>query len=111
MRRVEEFETWEKSKRKEQRYIRTKSGGSTQIYYLPKQHNDSTLTALEETMDCVDKEIAVARELFEEELAKINTRADHNPNAVRLVVEAGEILLILAALELQGALAYTTVLY
>ena len=50
MKRAEEFEIWERSKRKEQKYIRTKNS-STKIYYLPKNHNDSTLTALENTMD------------------------------------------------------------
>ena len=83
MKRAEEFEIWERSKRKEQKYIRTKNS-STKIYYLPKNHNDSTLTALENTMDEIDEEIRTARELFEEELQKISTRAEQNPNAVRL---------------------------
>ena len=82
MKRVEEFETWERSKRKEQKYIRTKQG-STKIYFLPKHHNDATLTALEDTMDEIDKEIQAARELFEDELLKISARAENNPNAVR----------------------------
>jgi hypothetical protein len=34
MRRVEEFETWEKSKRQEAAFIRTKK--SPHIYFLPK---------------------------------------------------------------------------
>jgi len=80
MKRAEEFEIWERSKRKEQKYIRTKTS-STKIYYLPKNHNDSTLTALENTMDEIDEEIRVARELFEEELQKISGRAEQNPAA------------------------------
>merc|ERR1719384_1134711 len=80
MKRAEEFETWERSKRKEQKYIRTKNS-STKIYYLPKNHNDSTLTALENTMEEIDEEIRVARELFEEELQKISGRAEQNPTA------------------------------
>merc|ERR1712062_822580 len=80
MKRAEEFEIWERSKRKEQKYIRTKTS-STKIYYLPKNHNDSTLTALENTMDEIDEEIRVARELFEEELQKISGRAEQNPTA------------------------------
>ena len=83
MKRAEEFEIWERSKRKEQKYIRTKNS-STKIYYLPKNHNDSTLTALENTMDEIDEEIRTARELFEDELQKISSRAEQNPNAVRL---------------------------
>ena len=83
MKRAEEFEIWERSKRKEQKYIRTKNS-STKIYYLPKNHNDSTLTALENTMDEIDEEIRTAREIFEEELQKISSRAEQNPNAVRL---------------------------
>ena len=81
MKRAEEFETWERNKRKEQKYIRTKNC-SRKIYFLPKEHNDATLTALENTMDEIDEEIQAARELFEEELLKINARADQNPNAV-----------------------------
>ena len=83
MKRAEEFETWERSKRKEQKYIRTKKS-STKIYFLPKNHNDETLTALESTMDEIDQEIRVARELFEEELNKIYRRAEQNPNAVSI---------------------------
>jgi hypothetical protein len=83
MKRAEEFETWERSKRKQQKYIRTKKC-STKIYFLPKNHNDETLTALESTMDEIDQEIRVARELFEEELNKIYRRADQNPNAVSI---------------------------
>ena len=84
MKRAEEFETWERNKRKEQKYIRTKNC-SRKIYFLPKQHNDATLTALENTMDEIDEEIQAARELFEEELLKINARADQNPNAVIVI--------------------------
>ena len=74
MKRAEEFEIWERSKRNEQKYIRTKTS-STRIYYLPKTHNDSTLTALENTKDEIDEEIRVARELLEEDLQKICVRA------------------------------------
>lgn len=80
MKRAEEFETWERSKRKEQKYIRT-NNSSTKVYFLPKQHNEATLTALENTMDQIDQEIQAAREIFEDELLKISTRADQNPNA------------------------------
>jgi len=80
MKRAEEFEVWERCKRKEQKYIRTKNC-TTKIYYLPKNHNDSTLTALENTMDEIDEEIRVAREVFEEELQKISARAEQNPTA------------------------------
>ena len=86
MKRAEEFETWERNKRKEQKYIRTKNC-SRKIYFLPKQHNDATLTALENTMDEIDEEIQAARELFEEELLKINARADQNPNAVIVIAK------------------------
>ena len=36
-------------------------------------------------MDEIDEEIQAARELFEEELLKINARADQNPNAVIVI--------------------------
>ena len=85
MKRAEEFETWERSKRKEQKYIRTKNT-STKIYFLPKQHNDATLTALEDSMDKIDEEIQAAKELFEDELLKISQRAEQKPNAVCLIV-------------------------
>ena len=84
MKRAEEFEVWERNKRKEQKYIRTKNC-TTKVYYLPKNHNDSTLTALENTMDEIDEEIRVAREVFEEELQKISTRAEQNPTAVSIL--------------------------
>ena len=86
MKRAEEFETWERNKRKEQKYIRTRNC-SRKIYFIPKQHNDATLTALENTMDEIDEEIQAARELFEEELLKINARADQNPNAVIVIAK------------------------
>ena len=38
-------------------------------------------------MDEIDEEIQAARELFEEELLKINARADQNPNAVIVIAK------------------------
>ena len=40
MRRVEEFEVWEKSKQKELHFIRTKA--QPDIYWCPKTHNEKT---------------------------------------------------------------------
>ena len=40
MKRVEEYEIWEKSKQKEVNFIRTKS--QPDIYWLPKMHTDKS---------------------------------------------------------------------
>lgn len=81
MTRVEEFEAWERNKRQEQRYIKTKTGHND-VYYLPKEHNDSTMSALESTMEYIDREIMAARQAFEDELSKLNAKAE-DPNVVR----------------------------
>ena len=84
MKRVEEFETWENSKRKEMQFIRCKKskiGPVPPIYYLPKIHTEETLTLLEETMELVEKEIADTRAKFEEDLLKIEAKLN-NPDKV-----------------------------
>ena len=80
MRRVEEFETWEQSKRMQQGFILTKSSSTNNVYYLPKLHNDSTSKLLEETTQALEQEIKTAKEVFEDELLRINSKID-NPNA------------------------------
>ena len=46
-----------------------------------REHNDTTMTALEETMDLVEEEIRVARAKFEEDILRIGEKME-NPNAV-----------------------------
>ena len=77
MRRVEDFETWEASKRQNQGFIRTTGGGKTPVFFLPKEHNRTTTRLAEETWNAIDAEIKAAREVFEEELLRINARIDN----------------------------------
>ena len=72
MKRVEEYEMWEKNKRRQMSSIRTST--KPQLFFLPKEHSDETMTALENTMDAIEKEIAEAREAFEEDLLKIEAK-------------------------------------
>ncbi|CAB4060454.1 PNN [Lepeophtheirus salmonis] len=69
MKRVEEFEVWETSKRRQMGFIRTKTGPP--LFYLPKVHNDQSMTALEETMDTIEEEIKLTKSKFEEDLLKM----------------------------------------
>ena len=86
MKRVEEFEAWEKSKRQEMHFIRTsKDNSAAPIYFLPKEHNDKTMTALEETMDAVENEIKEAKAKFEEDLLKIEAKAN-NLHQVKTII-------------------------
>ena len=84
MKRVEEFEVYESSKRKEMQFIRTKSG-PPHIYYLPKIHTDQTLNLLEETMDLVENEISETKSKFEEDLLKIEAKLG-DPRQVRMEI-------------------------
>jgi len=86
MRRVEEFEAWERSKRQEMNAIRTRAG-PRHVYYLPKQHNDATLGLLEENMERVEAEIAAAKAKFEEDLLKIEARVN-DPKKVTIRIDA-----------------------
>ncbi|XP_040563522.2 uncharacterized protein [Lepeophtheirus salmonis] len=74
MKRVEEFEVWETSKRRQMGFIRTKTGPP--LFYLPKVHNDQSMTALEETMDTIEEEIKLTKSKFEEDLLKMEHRLD-----------------------------------
>lgn len=79
MRRVEDFETWEASKRVQQGFIRTKSASNSKapVFYLPKEHNRTTTRLAEETWEAIDAEVKLAKEVFEEELLRINARIDN----------------------------------
>ena len=89
MKRVEEYEIWEKSKQCEGNFIRTKA--EPEIYWLPKTASDKTkgnerivtfynfsivlLTELgQNTKDAVAKEIESKKEEFEEELLAIEKK-------------------------------------
>ncbi|TRY77930.1 hypothetical protein TCAL_07725 [Tigriopus californicus] len=74
MKRVEQFEAWEKAKRHEMNSIRTSTGHPHTIYYCPREHNELTLTKLEETMDVIENEIKDMRVKFEEDLLKIDEK-------------------------------------
>merc|ERR1719320_1560042 len=66
LKRTEEFEAWETSKKSEVNFIRTK-GEVNPIYWLPKNHSDKTKAA-------VEKELEEKKEAFEQELVGIEKR-------------------------------------
>merc|ERR1712025_868496 len=73
MKRVEEYECWENSKKQEVNFIRTKEN-SQMIYWLPKIHNEKSEALLQESKEAVEKEIDERKEQFEEELVSIEKR-------------------------------------
>merc|ERR1712066_31253 len=73
MKRVEEYEAWEKSKKSEVNFIRTKTS-QPEIYWLPKQHPDKSEVLLVESREAVEKEIEERKEKFEAELISIEKR-------------------------------------
>merc|ERR1712025_1159 len=75
MKRVEEYECWENSKKQEVNFIRTKEN-SQMIYWLPKIHNDKSEALLQESKEAVEKEIDERKEQFEEELVSIEKKDD-----------------------------------
>ena len=95
MRRVEEYETWEKSKKQEANFIRTKA--DPPLYWLPKTISDksigkknvlisllfvltilSLLELQQATRQLVEKEVATRKEEFEEELLEIERKMTNN---------------------------------
>jgi len=72
MKRVEEYEIWEKSKQCEGNFIRTKA--EPEIYWLPKTASDKTKELGQNTKDAVAKEIESKKEEFEEELLAIEKK-------------------------------------
>merc|ERR1711953_590868 len=72
MKRVEEYEIWEKSKQFEGNFIRTKA--DPDIYWLPKEHTEKTQELLDDTKGTVAKEIESRKEEFEEELLSIERK-------------------------------------
>merc|ERR1711957_736224 len=56
MKRVEEYEEWEKSKRREINFIQTKLA-KPPIYWLPNIHSEETRNLLKESRRNVEKEI------------------------------------------------------
>ena len=73
LKRTEEFEAWEASKKSEVNFIRTK-GEQNPIYWLPKNHSEKTEGLLSETKTAVEKELEEKREAFEQELVGIEKR-------------------------------------
>jgi len=73
MKRVEEYECWENSKKQEVNFIRTKES-SQMIYWLPKVHNEKSESLLAESKEAIEKEIDERKEQFEEELVSIEKR-------------------------------------
>merc|ERR1711892_177415 len=73
MKRVEEYEAWEKSKRSEVNFIRTKTA-QPDIYWLPKQHSDKSEALLVESREAIEKEIEERKEKFEAELITIEKK-------------------------------------
>merc|ERR1711872_749321 len=64
---------WEKSKKSEVNFIRTKTS-QPEIYWLPKQHSDKSEALLVESREAVEKEIEERKEKFEAELISIEKR-------------------------------------
>ena len=75
--RIEQFETWEKNKRREMQYIRTKT--EPFIFYMPKEHNEKTMKQYETSTETIEAEINVARSTFEDDLLKIEAKLQ-NPS-------------------------------
>merc|ERR1719402_761355 len=73
LKRTEEFEAWETSKKSEVNFIRTK-GEVNPIYWLPKNHSEKTEALLAETKTAVEKELEEKKEAFEQELVGIEKR-------------------------------------
>ena len=73
LKRTEEFEAWETSKKSEVNFIRTK-GEVNPIYWLPKNHSEKTEALLSETKTAVEKELEEKKEAFEQELVGIEKR-------------------------------------
>ena len=65
MDRVQEYELWEKNKRREMQYIKTSVADKPQIFYMPKEHNDQTMAKYEATINAVEDEIRLAKIAFE----------------------------------------------
>jgi len=71
MARAEEFAVWESAKKATMNFIKTKTSSPSSVFFLPKEHNDATLTLVEENMEAVEKELKAGKERFEEELLEI----------------------------------------
>lgn len=76
MKRVEEYETWESSKKKEVNFIRTKGTppGLPEIFWLPKKHTEGTQALLVESKETIEKQIEERKEEFEAELLSIEKK-------------------------------------
>ena len=88
MKRVEEFELWEKNKRRQMSSIRTSA--SPRLFFLPKEHNDQTMTSLEETMEAIENEITEARDKFEEDLLKIEAKVTNQSKVKNALLQKPE---------------------
>ena len=77
MARIQEYELWEKNKRREMQYIKTSEGGGPQIFYMPKEHNDFTIKKYESSIALIEEEIKLAKATFEDDLLKIETKLNH----------------------------------
>merc|ERR1711971_747834 len=84
MERVQQYELWEKNKRREMQYIKTSAApeGQPQIFYLPKEHNDKTMAKFEATITSIEEEIKVAKASLEEDLLKIERKMSQNPESL-----------------------------
>ena len=85
MERVQQYELWEKNKRREMQYIKTTSSveaGQPQIFYLPKEHNDKTMAKYEASIVVIEEEIKLAKANFEEDLLKIESKMNQNPESL-----------------------------
>jgi len=74
LKRTEEFEAWEASKKSEVNFIRTKAEPGPPVYWLPKAHSEKSKGLLAESRATVEKELEEKREAFEQELVQIEKR-------------------------------------
>merc|ERR1711962_901782 len=74
LKRTEEFEAWQNSKKSEVNFIRTKNETGLPIYWLPKNMSEKTEGLLAESRATIEKEMEEKKEEFELELVQIEKR-------------------------------------
>merc|ERR1712080_522450 len=74
LKRTEEFEAWQNSKKSEVNFIRTKNENGHAIYWLPKNMSEKTEGLLAESRAIIEKEMEEKKEEFELELVQIEKR-------------------------------------
>ncbi len=91
MDRVQEYELWEKNKRREMQYIKTSATNQPQIFYMPREHNDKTMAKYEASVAAIEEEIGLAKAAFEQDLLKIESKMTLNATGDDGFVDEDEI--------------------